>query len=215
MELTTPEGEIFNTYVAGSKKANKGLLIIHDSFGVSDYNREWANYFAEQGYYVLVVDLYNGQTASNTKEASELLRTLNQDVVNRKLNTALESLKTAKRKVGLLGWSFGGLQAQHFALQQAETIRALAIYYCRIVIDRHKVESLHSAVLAIFAETEKTWPDKQAALEHVMSEADKIVECYSYDADAGFINPDSLNYDSEAAEDTRKKTLAFFNKMLA
>ncbi|EIJ44221.1 dienelactone hydrolase-like enzyme [Beggiatoa alba B18LD] len=215
MELTTPEGEIFNTYVAGAKKATKGLLMIHDSFGVSDYNRDWANYFAEQGFYVMVVDLYDGKVANNSKEASELMHTLNPDIVSRKLSTALSALKTAKRKISVLGWAAGGLQAQNLALQMSGDVQALVLYYCRIIIDRHKVANLQCPVFAVFAETEKTWPDKQAALEHVMAEAERPLECHSYDADAGFINPENLNYDLEAAEDTRAKTLAFLNKMLA
>lgn len=215
MELTTTAGEVFDIYITGPEKATKSILIIHDWWGVLDYNREWANQFAQKGYRAMVIDLYGGYHPKDVKEAGEYMRSIDQEVANRKLHTALNYLQTSKRKIATLGWSFGGLQAQQAALHNPDKVSAVVLYYCRIIFDRQNVAKLRSAVLAIFAETERTWPDKQVALEHVMSELDKLLVCYSYDADHGFANPESPRYDSEVTEEAWRMTINFLDKYLS
>ena len=215
MELTTTAGEVFDTYVAGPEKATKSVLIIHDWWGILDYNREWADQFAQKGYRAMVIDLYDGYHPKDVKEAGEYMRGINQEIANRKLQTALDFLQASKRKVATLGWSFGGLQAQQATLHNPDKVDATVLFYCRIIFDRQNVVNLHGPVLAIFAETERTWPDKQVALEHVMSELDKTLVCYSYDADHGFANPDSPRYDSEVTEEAWQMTVSFLDKYLS
>ncbi len=212
MNFTTPTGEVFGTYIAGHEQATKGILIIHDWWGLLDYNREWADRFAAAGYRAMVIDLYHGRHPADPKEAGDFVRNLDQEVADRKIKTALQSLQKPNRKIAVLGWSFGGVQAQYAALQNPEWVNAMILYYCRIVLDKPKIASLNSPILAIFAETERTWPDKQAALEHMMSEAKKTLECHSYDADHGFVNPDSLRYDSDATESAWQVTLDFLSR---
>jgi len=56
---------------------------------------------------------------------------------------------------------------------------------------------------------------KILALENVMSDANKILECHSYDADHGFVNPDSPRYDSEVTEEAWQVMMTFLDKNLA
>ncbi|OQW91673.1 MAG: hypothetical protein BWK79_16355 [Beggiatoa sp. IS2] len=215
LALTTSVGETFNAIVMGPKIATKGVLIVHDWWGVLDYNLEWAKRFVNLGYRAMVIDLYDGHRPVDVKEAGEYMRNIDQELANRKLQTALAALKGPHRKVGVLGWSFGGLQAQQVILHSPQLADALVFFYCRVLLDRSKIAGLRCPVLAIFAETEPTWPDKQAALEHVMTESGKILECHSYDAGHGFANPDSLRYDKEVTEKSWQITITFLNKYLA
>ncbi len=212
MQLTTSAGEVFDIYTIGKENAAKAILIIHDWWGVLDYNKDWANQCAKLGYQAWVVDLYNGYQPKTGREASEHMRTLDQEVLNRKLSTALTALQAPERKIAVLGWSFGGLQAQYLALLHPELTDALIIFYCRIILDKHNAKALHCPTLAFFSETEKTWPDKQAALEHALAEAEKVAECYSYDADHGFANTENVRHDNDAAEDSWHKTVKFLEK---
>ncbi len=212
MELTTSEGERFENYIVGPEQTSRAILIIHDWWGMLDYHKEWADKFAEVGYRAMVVDLFNGHHPTNTKQAGEYMRSIDQQINNRKLYTALTTLQAANRQIAVLGWSFGGVQAQYAALQNPDMVNALVIFYCRIILDKRNVETLTCPMLAIFSETERTWPDKQVSLEHVMSEANKILQCYSYDADHGFVNPDSPRHDNDAAEETRLATVAFLDQ---
>jgi len=215
MQLITSVGEVFENYVVGSEQATKGVLIIHDWWGILDYNRQWANQFARLGYRAMVIDLYDGYHPTDAKAAGEYMRNLDQDQANRKLQSALLTLRTSHRKVATLGWSFGGLQAQQVTLQSPELVDATVFFYCRNLINKHNAKTLKGAILAFFAESERTWPDKQAELEYVMADAEKNLEFHSYDADHGFVNPESTRYDSEATEDAWRVTIAFLNKYLS
>ncbi len=214
LQLKTQAGEVFDAYLMGKDEAKRGVLVIHDWWGLQDYNKDCAHYFDSLGCQALVIDLYDGYHPKNTKEAGEYMRSIDQQVANRKLRMALQTLHKSGRKLAVLGWSFGGLQAQYAAVENPDLIHAVVLYYCRIVLDRQNVKNLNAPVLAIFAETDRTWPDKQMALENLMLEFDKPFECHSYDADHGFANPESVRYDPEATEEARQVTLAFLNKHL-
>lgn len=144
------------------------------------------------------------------------MRGIDQQLANAKLLAALRYLKGDEpaRKLAVLGWSFGGLQAQHATLNHPDLVDATIMYYCRVLFERNNAHLIRGPVLAVFAEMERTWPDKQAELEHVMAEMDKTLVCYSYDADHGFVNPESLRYDNEATEEARRVTLEFLDNYL-
>ncbi len=142
------------------------------------------------------------------------MRNIDQAATSRKLQSCLHYLKTENCKVGVLGWSFGGLQAQHALLENPELVDALSIFYCRILFNRQNIHPVHAPILAIFAETERTWPDKQADLEQLMAEYDKTLVCESFDASHGFANPDGNNYDNDACEGGWAACASFFKKYL-
>ncbi len=215
MELTTSAGEVFYSYAVGDEQASRAILIIHDWWGILDYNHQWADEFAKAGYQALVIDLYDGFHPADAKKAGEYMRSLNQEVTHRKLQTALLSLKKSQRKLAVLGWSFGGLQAQQATLQNPDLVDATIFFYCRNLLNKSNAKLLKGPVLAIFAETERTWPDKQAELEYVMAESNQILELRSYDADHGFVNPESPRFDHDASEDALKLSIMFLDKYLA
>lgn len=215
LHLTTTAGETFEAYSVGAANAKRCILIIHDWWGMLDYNKEFANHFKRLGYKAMVIDLYNGHHPENTKEAGEFMRSIDQAVASRKVLAALEHLKRPNRKIAMLGWSFGGVQAQHAALDYPDAVRAIVLYYCRIIFDKQNIQQLQTPVLGIFAEAERTWPDKQVALENLMAEFDKTLVCQSYDTDHGFANPDSVKFDDQATEHSRDITVEFLNKYLA
>lgn len=214
MELTTDRGEVFTTYLVGESHQDKGILIIHDGWGVLSYNHEWADRFAQAGYQAMVIDLFDGQHPSEHRDVSIIAHNLDQSVVNQKLQLALSYLKDHVKQVAVLGWSFGGVQAQQAAFNYPELVDALVLYYCRILINKQKAQQINCPVLTFFAENERTWPDKQADLEQVMYEADKTLTCYSYEADTGFVNPDSDYYDDQASDSAWQHTLQFLAESL-
>src|SRR3989337_55000 len=53
-----------------------GAAIIHDWWGLTTMVRRIANLFAQMGHYVIVPDLFNGQTASTARQAMALVEEL-------------------------------------------------------------------------------------------------------------------------------------------
>jgi carboxymethylenebutenolidase len=214
MQLTSRLGDTIDCYSAGNEKADNAILIIHDWWGIKPYNREWADRLAGLGYRALVIDLYNGENPADAQEAGEMMRNIDQEAADAKLLTALEYLNEAHQKVAVLGWSFGGLQAQYATLLDPQSVAATVFYYCRVISGEESVSTLQGPVLGIFSETERTWPEKQEKWIAAMDAAGKSYEFQSYNADHGFVNPESPRYDKDATDQSWQLTVDFLQRNL-
>lgn len=214
MMLKTPDGSEFEVSEFGPDDAKFGVLIIHDWWGVLDYNHEWAQRLAAEGYRTMVIDLYDGERARSAEQAGEMMRTLDQDIADTKLLAAINHLKQGGRKLASLGWSFGGRQALQAALLEPESVVAAVMYYCRMLNDVEQLQQLSGPVLAIYSETEKSWPDKMDRFSEAMAEAGRKVESHSFNAGHGFVNPGSERFNSELAEQTWRLVKEFLARNL-
>lgn len=215
MNLTTPDGTDFEVFPYGPDDARAGVLIVHDWWGVLNYNKEWAKRLAdEHGYRTLVVDLYDGERARNAEEAGEIMRNLDQDEADAKLLTAVEYLRDGGRPVATLGWSFGGRQAMQAALIDPENVCASVLFYSRLVTDPEQLAALGGPVMVVYSERERTWPDKMEKFASIMEELGKEVVSVSYDAEHGFVNPGSERYNADFAADAWARTVGFLESRL-
>src|SRR5512139_3745227 len=99
MMLKTPDGTEFEVFEFGPEEAKFAVLIIHDWWGVLDYNREWAQRLAAEGYRTMVIDLYDGERARSAAQAGEMMRTLDQEIADIKLLAAIKHLNQGGRKL--------------------------------------------------------------------------------------------------------------------
>lgn len=197
--LKTRDGNEAEAYVVGPDTASHAILLIHDWWGVLKYNQQWADRLAALGYKAMVIDLYDGEKATNAEQAGELMRNLDQDIADNKLLAALEHLKQGGRKVTTLGWSLGGRQALLAALLDPEVVSSAVLFYCRMVTDSEALAELGGPVLVIYAQQERTWPDKMERFNQAMAAAGKTVETHAFDAGHGFVNPGSERYNEAYA----------------
>ena len=59
LAIQAADGGRFNAYVAlPPDQTGPGLVLLHEAFGVTSHMRRMADRFAEDGYVVLVPDLY-------------------------------------------------------------------------------------------------------------------------------------------------------------
>lgn len=214
MRLTPPAGDAFETYSYGPTDAQRGILLIHDWWGIQAYNKAWAERLAGEGFRCLLIDLYDGYQPEDASKAGELMRNLNQAAADRKLQTALDELKRQHQRIGVMGWSFGGLLAQFATFIDPEAVNATAFFYSRVITDEAQLTRLNGPVLGIFSETERSWPEKQQNWEAAMTAAGKPFESHSYDADHGFVNDGGPRYDAEATEASWQLSLDFFSRHL-
>ncbi len=214
MQLISRLGDTFDCYSAGKKDAKAAVLMIHDWWGVKPYNHDWANRLATEGYRALVIDLYDGENPVDAQEAGEMMRNIDQEVADAKLLAALEYLNGEHNKVAVLGWSFGGLQAQYATLLDPQSVAATVFYYCRVVSDEQSIATLQGPVLGIFSETERTWPEKQEKWIAAMDAAGKSYDHKSFNADHGFVNPESPRFDKESTEASWQLTVDFLQRYL-
>lgn len=215
MELTTRSGEPFACYSAGDPDAERAVLILHDWWGLKPYNRAWADRFAaEEGYRALVIDLYDGAQPGDAQQAGEKMRSLDQGEADARLLAAIEYLAQSHQRIAVLGWSFGGLQAQYATLLAPQQVAATVLFYCRVITEPQAVSTIVGPVLGIFSETERTWPEKQERWIAAMEAAGKRYEFSSFNADHGFANPESPHFDREATEASWQLAVDFLKRRL-
>lgn len=213
--LKTEEGTPFQVYAVGPEDAKRGVLVIHEWWGLNDHIRGWADRLAGLGYRAMAVDLYNGQVAATPDKARALTAAIDQDEANAKHRAVLQALQAPGRKVGVIGWCFGGGQSLQASLAAPELVSATVIYYGPLVTDVDRLKRLRAPVLGIFGTRDTSiTPEKVKAFEAAMRQAGKPLEVHSYDADHAFANPSGTRYDSEAARQAWDVTSAFLDKHL-
>lgn len=196
--LGTASGEPIHVYLAGAEDAPRGLLICHEWWGIQPHNLAWAEAFAERGWRVCVVDLYGGRSTRDQEEASALMRGVDQDAADRTLLAALEALKRPGRKLAALGVSFGGREALRAATLDP-AVSATVAGYCSLETDAERLKRLGGPVLALYADQERSWPEKQQQFEAAMAAAGKTAEARVYPAQHGFMDTHSTKYDPDCA----------------
>ena len=99
VEFKNAMGQPTKGYLAmpeGDGKA-PAILVIHEWWGLTDWVKQNADRFAEQGYVALAVDLYDGKATDDPGEAHELMRALDPGEGVADLKGGLEYLESLDR----------------------------------------------------------------------------------------------------------------------
>jgi len=106
-----------------------GIIVIHEWWGLNDNVRAMADRLAGEGYIVLAVDLFGGQTAGDVQAARKLMLGVVNDARSARSNIrqAFEFLNTTAGapQVGSLGWCFGGGWSLNAAMLLPEDLAAV------------------------------------------------------------------------------------------
>jgi carboxymethylenebutenolidase len=197
-----------------------GIIAIHEWWGLNDNIRNVTKLLAGEGYRVLAVDLYEGETAETPEAAKKLMSKAMADKerVKENLSDAYNYVSSERnaRRVGVIGWCFGGGWSLQTALMLPKEIDATAIYYGELVTDAETLKPLEMPVIGFFGtEDSAVSPDKVDAFKKAMNKAGNDITIHNYEgADHAFANPSGERYDPDAAMDAWKKTLAFFDTHL-
>ncbi|HED16257.1 MAG TPA: dienelactone hydrolase family protein [Gammaproteobacteria bacterium] len=213
--LKTVDQKSFNVYVTGPEDARKGILLIHEWWGLNDHIRSWADRFAAMGYRAVAIDLYGGRITRDKVEAGRLMKTVDQTQANRKLKAAIDWLRAPGRRLVTLGWCFGGGQSLRATLQAPGEIAGTIIYYGQPVLDVDRLRTIQGPVLGLYAKQDG-WitPDVVKSFQQAMRAAGKTLEVHSYDARHAFANPSGGRYNSDAARQAWKEVLAFLARVM-
>ncbi|MSR78175.1 MAG: dienelactone hydrolase family protein [Candidatus Omnitrophica bacterium] len=205
---------------AGSEKSSApGIILIHEWWGLNDQTKEMADKFAVNGFAALAVDLYRGSAAKDPAEAHELMRGLPDDRAYSDLKDALtyfQGVKTVdSKRIGIIGWCMGGGYALEFGVRD-DRIKAVVMYYGKIITDDKRLENFNAPLLGIFGGQDRgitaaSVEDFKFRLEQLHKRA----EIYSYpEAGHAFANPVNPGYRKADADDAWHKTVIFLKANL-
>lgn len=204
MTLHTASAEPFTAYVAGPSNARAGVVLVHDWFGVSPFYTEAEDKLAAEGYRVLAVDLYGGQSATTHEQASKLLGSVHDDVAGREIDAAIAQLTEGGRPVAVMGFSMGARHALAAALRN-RGVHAAVLWYGETIRDAEKLRPLAGPALLIVGSRDgNSAAEDSAAFSRAADTAGVSAEIYIYPgADHAFAQPlfnEGKTYDPVAAQ---------------
>jgi nucleoside-diphosphate-sugar epimerase len=123
-----PPTTAFVAYPGGTQAAS-GIIIVHEWWGSNEQIRGIARRLARQGYVAIVPDLYHGKVTDDPEEAHELSRGLEDAPALADLQAARAWLRaqprTAKSRIGVVGFCIGGRLSELLALDNADLSAAV------------------------------------------------------------------------------------------
>ena len=194
-----------------------GVIIIHEWWGLNDGVRAMADRIAAEGYVVLAVDLFGGQSVVDPAAARGLMLEVveNPEPANENIRQAYEFLATTAQapRIGSLGWCFGGGWSLNTALLFPDELDAAVIYYGQVTDNEDRLAPLNVPILGLFGAEDRGIPVEQvqgfeAALENLGKDFD--IEIYP-GAEHAFANPSGNNYNPAIAEQAWERTIEFLD----
>lgn len=130
IQIAMDDGRQLPAYWAHPTLGSKfpGIAIIHDWWGLTPLIRRMANLFAQMGHYVIVPDLFTGQTADTPQAAMKLVESLSDRGYQRVDDalTVLENHHHCNSTVAALGVGMGGSLAFEAAIKRDDLEAAVA-----------------------------------------------------------------------------------------
>ncbi|MBT8086422.1 MAG: dienelactone hydrolase family protein [Gammaproteobacteria bacterium] len=223
-----PYGEVGDHLVYGHFVAPSDMfeplpavIMIHDWWGLNENIRAAADRLASEGYIVLAIDLFEGETATTPSAARQLMLKVVEDpeAANKNILSAHEfvSRTAGAPSVAALGWRFGGTWALNSAVLLPDELDATVLYYAPVTADEDKLRSVNSPILGLFAAGDiSIKAESVAAFETALQRLRKDYEIRIYDdVQQGFANEAADNFNAAAANDAWNRTLTFLQRHLA
>jgi len=136
----------------------RGVLVLHEAFGLVDWIRDVCDRLARRGFVALAPDLFRGGRAESVEQAVGLAASLELERVTRDLEAGVEALLNHDSvdggRIGAVGFCMGG----HLALlagTRSARVAAVVDFYGPSPALPFELEKLEAAVLGIFAENDE------------------------------------------------------------
>lgn len=226
IEINAGNGQVFSAYLAKPKLGSgPGLILLQEIFGINVYMKAMADRFAEEGYVVVVPDLfwrmkpgvnlgYDGDDfgeALGYNERFDLALAVSDIASTIK---ALRGLKQHAGKVGAVGYCLGGKLAM---LTAARTDIDCAVSYYGVGLDAFLGEapSIRCPMVFHFAGNDALCPEATREKIQQALSANTAIEQYVYpDCDHAFATPERDHFDKPAAMMAYSRTIALLRKVL-
>jgi carboxymethylenebutenolidase len=196
------------------------IIMIHEWWGLNDDVRGMARRLAGDGYAVLAIDLFAGETADTPARAENLMSSVSGERV-----AVLDNIGQAYRyldefvlspRIGVLGAGLGGRWSLEAAIEFREDIDAVVMFYGRILNDDNLLATLDAPLLGIFAANDDSIPVRDVQrFRSLLRDLDKPAQVLIYpDVRHGFLNASTRAFSPESTEEAWREVVAFLDQSL-
>ena len=212
---TTVEGYMARPEGAGPWP---GVVVIQEWWGLEPHIEDICRRFAKEGFAAIAPDLYHGALTDDPNEAGRLMRQMNMEEAVREIISGAQYLKRqpyCNSLVGVVGFCLGGGLSLLTALRKSGA-SACVVYYGGNPDPVEQVKNLECPLLGLYGEEDTGVPPSTVrALEAKLKEYGKEHEVHMYPgAPHAFFCENRESYRKEAAEDSWRRTIAFFRDKL-
>jgi carboxymethylenebutenolidase len=216
-----PRGELQGVW-SQAHNARRGVLVVHENKGLTDWMQSVAGRFAGAGYSALAIDLLSeeGGTAQfkDPAQATAALAKVPRDRFLADLSSGVDELqaRVPGSKIAVVGFCLGGGLVWQMLASGTPRLSAAVPFYGPLPDNPDFAGSERTAVLAFYGALDKRVTDSQPAAEAALDRAglihDIVVEP---DADHAFFNDSGPRYKAAAAEDAWRRVLEWFGRYLS
>jgi carboxymethylenebutenolidase len=195
------------------------IVVLHGWEGVRDWYRDFVRLVAQQGFVVMIPDLYHGVTTSDHATAAKLKSDLDfSKAAQETIDAAafLKGLPYVSEKVGVSGFCMGGGLAL-LAACRSTAFDAAVLYHHSVYPDPREVEKLSCPVQGHYGLADHiTPPEEVVKFEQQLKQFNKSYEVHQYEGVGhGWQNPQKPRiYREDAAALTLQRTAEFFRNHL-
>lgn len=223
IDITAADGGKFKAYVAVPKGGEgPGIVLCQEIFGINEFIREVADYYAEEGYTVVAPDLFwriqpgieLGYTEQDWQKAFELFQKFDTDKGMGDITATVKAMRAMPQvagKIGALGFCLGGRLAY---LAAARSGVDCAVGYYGVTIDQYlgEADKIKVPLVLHFAANDKYAPPEAVAKIKTALASHAGAEIYIYPGvDHAFARTGGMHYDKPSALMAHHRSIALFH----
>jgi len=222
VQIRKPSGDSIRAYVAYPERKDKApaVIVIHEIFGLTDWEPTVVDRLAGAGYVAIVPDLLSsrfGSTPANPDSGRKLTAQLDPDAVDTDLDAAygyLNGLPAVRPDdIATIGFCWGGGRSFRYATHNPK-LKAVVVCYGPAP-DSTALPSIRARVLGVYGEDD-------ARINASLPDVDRQLKAarvnFQYDiypgTGHGFLKPGRKGSDTPAVEKAWGRILGFFKETL-
>lgn len=215
-------GQQIQAYVAYPERQGTApaIIVIHEIFGMTDWEPTVADDYAAKGYVAIVPDLLSsryGSTRAMGDSARRLVGSLATPDVMRDLDATYQYVNglpaTEQDNTGVIGFCWGGGTVWDYAAHNPD-LKAAVVCYGPLA-DTTLLRTVEAPVLGVYGENDGRVTNSLPTVSRIMGELDKSFVADSYPGTGhGFLKPGRTGSDTPAADEARRTIDEFFAAQL-
>jgi carboxymethylenebutenolidase len=222
VKIVNAAGDSIRAYVAYPERKDKapGVIVIHEIFGLSEWEPTVVDRLAGEGYVAIVPDLLSsrfGMTPSDPDSGRKLVAQLADAGIDADLDAAFNYLNklpaVRKGEIATIGFCWGGGKSFQYATANSKLKAAVVCY--GPAPDSAAIRSIKAKVLGVYGEDDARI---DASLPDVAREMKAAHKSFSYDTypgtGHGFMRPGRKGSDGPEVEKAWTRILEFYRSSL-
>jgi carboxymethylenebutenolidase len=214
--------ETIRAYVAYPERKTKApaVIVIHEIYGLTDWEPTVADRLAKEGFVAVVPDLLSskhGQTPKDQDEGRKLVGELEPERVTADLDATyayLNSLPAVQKDhIGTIGFCWGGGQSFRYATNNPRLMAAVVAYGS--APDTAAIKKIKAPVLGVYGENDERI---NANLPEVAAKMQSAGKTFSYEmypgTGHGFLKPGRQGFDGPQPARAWNRILEFYRARL-